>query len=36
MKQLTFASLACALKKKKTRKEKFLGEMKSLVPWQEN
>ena len=35
MKQLTFASLAYTSKKKKTRKEKFLGEMESIVPWQE-
>ena len=35
MKQLTFASLAYTSKNKKTRKEKFLGEMESIVPWQE-
>ena len=35
MQQLTFASLAYALKKEKTRKEKFPSEMKNIVPWQE-
>lgn len=34
MKQLTFASLAYANKKKRTRKEQFLSEMQQCVPWQ--
>lgn len=33
MKQTTFASLACATKKKRTRREKFLAEMEVVVPW---
>ena len=35
MQQLTFASLAYTSKKKKTRKERFLGKMESIVTWQE-
>ena len=33
MKQTTFASLAYAGKKKRTRREKFLSEMEAVVPW---
>lgn len=33
MKQLSFASLEYAKKKRKTRREKFLGEMEQVVPW---
>ena len=33
MKQTTFASLAYAGKKKRTRREKFLAEMEAVVPW---
>ena len=33
MKQTTFASLAYATKKKRTRREKFLSEMNAVVPW---
>ena len=33
MKQTTFASLAYAGKKKRTRREKFLVEMEAVVPW---
>ena len=33
MKQQSFASLAYASKKRKTRREKFLGEMERVVPW---
>jgi IS5 family transposase len=32
-KQMTFASLAHATKKKVTRREKFLAEMETVVPW---
>lgn len=32
-KQMTFASLAQACKKKVTRREKFLAEMEAVVPW---
>lgn len=32
-KQMTFASLAHATRKKVTRREKFLAEMEALVPW---
>jgi len=32
-KQMTFASLARATKKKVTRREKFLAEMETVVPW---
>jgi len=32
-KQMTFASLAHASKKKVTRREKFLSEMEAVVPW---
>ena len=35
MKQPTFAALAFANKKKKTRREKFLEEMDQVVPWGE-
>ena len=31
--QMTFASLAHATKKKVTRREKFLAEMEMVVPW---
>ena len=31
--QMTFASLAHATKKKVTRREKFLAEMETVVPW---
>ncbi len=33
MKQSTFASLAYATKKKRTRREAFLAEMEAVVPW---
>ena len=33
MSQLTFASSEYAMKKKRTRREKFLGEMDRIVPW---
>ncbi|MFT4585242.1 MAG: hypothetical protein ACI8XZ_005010 [Gammaproteobacteria bacterium] len=33
MKQRTFASQAFRAKKRKTRREKFLGEMEQVVPW---
>jgi len=33
MKQTTFASLADAGMKKRTRRERFLGEMEAVVPW---
>ena len=33
MKQLTFASLSYELKKKQTRRERFLLEMEQVVPW---
>jgi hypothetical protein len=33
MKQSTFADLEYAAKKKRTRREKFLGEMDRVVPW---
>ncbi|WP_460028956.1 transposase, partial [Methyloparacoccus murrellii] len=33
MKQLTFASLSYDLKKKQTRRERFLLEMEQVVPW---
>ena len=33
MKQTSFASLEYAGKKRKTRREKFLGEMQRVVPW---
>ena len=33
MKQTSFASLEYAGKKRKTRREKFLGEMEREVPW---
>ena len=33
MSQPTFAALAYANKKKKTRREKFLEEMEQVVPW---
>jgi transposase, IS5 family len=33
MKQTSFASLEYAGKKRKTRREKFLGEMEQVVPW---
>jgi transposase, IS5 family len=33
MNQRSFASAEFALKKKRTRREKFLGEMERLVPW---
>ncbi len=33
MKQTTFASLTYATKKKRTRRETFLSEMESVVPW---
>ena len=32
-KQMTFASLAQATKKKVTRREKFLAEIEAVVPW---
>ncbi len=32
-KQMTFASLAHATKKKVTRREKFLSEKEAVVPW---
>ncbi len=33
MKQQSFASLTYAAKKRKTRKERFLEQMESCVPW---
>jgi len=33
MSQRSFASAEYALKKKRTRREKFLGEMERIVPW---
>lgn len=33
MKQTSFASLTYTAKKKKTRKERFLEQMESCVPW---
>ena len=33
--QPTFASLAYDTKRKKTRREKFLGEMDEVMPWEE-
>ena len=33
MKQISFASLEYAGKKRQTRREKFLGEMERVVPW---
>ena len=33
MKQISFASLEYAGKKRQTRREKFLGEMEQVVPW---
>jgi len=33
MKQTSFASLEYAGKKRKTRREKFLGETERVVPW---
>jgi len=35
MKQTTFASLSYKLKKKQTRREKFLSEMDLVVPWKQ-
>ena len=35
MSQPTFAALAFANKKKKTRREKFLEEMDQVVPWRQ-
>jgi transposase, IS5 family len=35
MKQISFASLEYAGKKRQTRREKFLGEMDRVVPWQQ-
>lgn len=35
MKSLSFASLAYENKKKKTRREKFLEEMNTVIPWKE-
>jgi IS5 family transposase len=35
MKQISFASLAFERKKKRTRRELFLGEMDELIPWSE-
>jgi IS5 family transposase len=34
MKQRSFASLSFDVKKKPTRREKFLGEMDKVVPWE--
>lgn len=33
MKQMSFASIEHAMKKRVTRREKFLGEMEQVVPW---
>jgi len=33
MKQATFASLSVDAKKKRTRREVFLGDMDRVVPW---
>jgi IS5 family transposase len=35
MKKVSFASLAYEHKKKQTRREKFLGEMERVIPWEE-
>ena len=35
MKQSSFSDLAYEHKKKTTRKERFLGEMDAILPWQE-
>jgi IS5 family transposase len=35
MKKVTFASLAYDNKKKRTRREQFLGEMEQVIPWEE-
>ena len=35
MKQLTFASLTYASKKKQTRRDTFLAEMENITPWKE-
>ena len=34
MKQSSFSDLAYEHKKKTTRKERFLGEMDAILPWQ--
>ena len=34
MAQLTFSDLEYSRRKKQTRREKFLGEMNRLVPWE--
>ena len=34
LKQRSFASLEYAGKRRRTRREKFLGEMERVVPWQ--
>jgi IS5 family transposase len=33
MKQITFATLAETGKKRKTKRERFLDEMETVVPW---
>lgn len=33
MGQLSFASLDCAAKKRRTKREVFLAEMEEVVPW---
>ena len=33
MKQISFATLAESVKKRKTKRERFLDEMESVVPW---
>ena len=35
MKQTSFSDLAYEHKKKTTRKERFLGEMEAILPWDE-
>ncbi len=34
MNQLSFLDMDYSLKKRKTRREKFLGKMDALIPWQ--
>jgi hypothetical protein len=34
MKQQTLTSLTCEVKKKRTKREKFLNEMEQVVPWE--
>jgi len=36
MSQLIFAEAEYAIKKRKTRREKFLDQLETLIPWQKN